>query len=93
MLDTNIYKSEFQNMLRKKGTSIQALKEGNNGVTNGYIIPGRDMGLFHEAMEKDCLFRKYATKIALDRAEGTIIAVHSTGTAEVTGSVYLAVVG
>jgi HK97 family phage major capsid protein len=85
MLDTNIYKSEFQNMLRKKDASIHALKEGNNGVTNGYIIPGRDMGLFHEAMEKDCLFRKYATKIALDRAEGTVIAVHSTGTAEVTG--------
>jgi HK97 family phage major capsid protein len=85
MLDTNIYKSEFQNMLRKKDESILALKEGNNGVTNGYIIPGRDMGLFHEAMEKDCLFRKYATKIALDRAEGTVIAVHSTGTAEVTG--------
>jgi HK97 family phage major capsid protein len=85
MLDTNIYKSEFQNMLRKKNASIQALKEGNNGVTNGYIIPGRDMGLFHEAMERDCLFRKYATKIALDRAEGTVIAVHSTGTAEVTG--------
>jgi HK97 family phage major capsid protein len=85
MLNTSIYKSEFQDMLRNRSKDGNALKEGLDTTSGGYLMPGYDADKFYQAMEKDCLFRKYATKIALDRTDGTIIAVASTGTAEITG--------
>ncbi|MDI9473119.1 MAG: phage major capsid protein [Bacillota bacterium] len=85
MLNTSIYKAEFQDMLRNRSKDGNALKEGLDTISGGYLIPGYDADKFYQAMEKDCLFRKYATKITLDRTDGTIIAVASTGTAEITG--------
>jgi HK97 family phage major capsid protein len=85
MLNTDIYKSEFQDMLRNRSESIHALEEGSEGIADGYIIPGYDAKKFYQAMAKDSLFRKFATKISIDQTDGTIVAVASTGRAEITG--------
>ena len=85
MLNTNTYKLEFQDMLRNQSTSNYMLKDANSKISDGYLIPESDVKDFNKAMEEDCLFRKYATKIAIDWAEGTIVAVCSTGEAKVTG--------
>lgn len=85
MLNTNTYKLEFQDMLRNQSTSNYMLKEANSKISDGYLIPESDVKIFNKAMEEDCLFRKYATKTAVNWAEGTIVAVCSTGEAKVTG--------
>ena len=62
MLNTDIYKSEFQDMLRNRSESIHALEEGSEGIADGYIIPGYDAKKFYQAMAKD--FKRSCKKIS-----------------------------
>lgn len=84
MRNTNIYQSEFQKMMRNRIHDSDVLKDGHDALNDGYLIPGLDEDKFHQAMEKDCLFRKYASKMKVERPDGTLIAVASSGAAEIT---------
>lgn len=86
MINTSIYKSEFQKMIRNNVYDGYVLQEGCDSANEAYLAPSLDREKFNQAMEKDCLFRKYATKFQVQRPDGTVVAVASSGTAEITAT-------
>ena len=73
----------FNNILRKKADSrnpaVQFLKaEGNYIAPPQKFITG-----FDKALEKENLFRQYATIINLKNSEGIVLGIESTGDAEI----------
>lgn len=79
MLNTTIYNQAFWNKLRGTLLNHDDLKEGQ--VDGGFQLPTNNLKEFYKALEKDNLFRRLATTVHLTKAEGTIQAITSTGSA------------
>ena len=79
MLNTRIYNQAFWSKMRGTLLNHDDLKEGQ--IDGGFQLPKDNLKEFYKAIEKDNLFRRLATTVHLTKAEGTIHAITSTGSA------------
>src|SRR5690554_3324228 len=79
MLNTTIYNQAFWNEMRGNKVNQNDLKDGH--IDGGFQLPSDNLKEFYKAIEKDNLFRRLATVVHLTKAEGTIHATTSTGSA------------
>ena len=79
MLNTTIYNQAFWNEMRGGKVNQNDLKDGH--IEGGFQLPTDNLKEFYKAIEKDNVFRRFSTVVSLTKAEGTIHASTSTGSA------------
>lgn len=79
MLNTTIYNQAFWNEMRGNKVNPNDLKDGH--IEGGFQLPTDNLKEFYKTIEKDNPFRRLSTVVSLTKAEGTIHASISTGSA------------
>ena len=85
MNTSTAYNREFWNSMKKSGYYSPELREGLNSETGTYFLPGESAGKFNAALEKENLFRKYATVKQATKGDSNIWTTASNAKVEWVG--------
>ena len=76
MINTSIYKSEFQKMIRNNAYDGYVLQEGCDSANEAYLAPSLDREKFNQAMEKMCIRDRLWILTTVSKTENSLSLIH-----------------